>query len=72
MKWYGIKNFYSFIVNRQKLGDIHWWLLFSLAKTLAKKYKLTSEAQVFKKFKKLLKDSKTEIQLFNFLKKELF
>lgn len=39
MKWYDIKNFYFFIVNRHKLGDIHWWLLFSLVKTLAKKYK---------------------------------
>jgi hypothetical protein len=59
MKWYGIKGFYTFAANKYKLSDCYWWLKSSLAKTLAKKYKLRSQREAFKKFGKLLKDPKT-------------
>lgn len=36
----------------------------SLAKTLARKYKLRSARQAFKKFGPFLKDPNTEIQIF--------
>lgn len=61
MKWHGIKNFYSFAANRHKLGDFYWLLLSSLAKTLAKKHKMSSQAKAFQKYGKLLKDPQTNI-----------
>lgn len=60
-KWRGILNFYSFAANKHMLGNVHWLLRYSLAKTLAKKYKLSSARAAFKKFGPWLKCLDTDI-----------
>ncbi|MGR5978726.1 group II intron reverse transcriptase/maturase [Bacillus cereus] len=47
----GIQNYYRFVDNFAKIGRIQYILKFSLAKTLAKKYRI-SVSKVFKKFSK--------------------
>lgn len=62
-KVHGIINYYSFARNRVKILNLIWILRLSLAKTLARKYKLKSARQVFKKFGPLLKDPETDLQM---------
>lgn len=51
----GLWNYYSFVDNLSQIRSlIHYILLHSCAKTLARKYNLRSRAQAFKKFGKLL------------------
>ncbi|QDZ77431.1 RNA-dependent DNA polymerase, partial [Bacillus cereus] len=47
----GIQNYYRFVDNFAKIGRIQYILKFSLAKTLAKKYRI-SVSKVFKRFGK--------------------
>jgi Type II intron maturase len=47
----GIQNYYRFVDNWRRLSRIHYILRFSLAQTLARKYKITVK-QVFKRFGK--------------------
>jgi len=64
----GIQNYYRFTDNWRRLGRIQYILRFSLAKTLARKYKITVK-QVFKRFGKDLsitiegKDGKKDRQV---------
>lgn len=46
----GVINFYKFAANRSSLYSINWLIKASCALTLAKKYKLRTMSQVFKKF----------------------
>jgi group II intron reverse transcriptase/maturase len=63
-KVHGILNYYSFAANRIEIHNLIWILRLSLAKTLARKYKLRSARQTFKKFGPLLKDPITDLNLF--------
>jgi len=62
-KIYGFLNYYTFAGNRIETQNLIWILRFSLAKTLARKNKLKSARQAFKKFGPYLKDPGTDIQL---------
>ena len=59
----GIESYYTFASNRTRCKDIIWLLRHSCAKTLARKYKLKSSRQVFKKFGTFLKDPETYMKL---------
>lgn len=48
--WKGISNFYSFADNYGRLGSIAYILKYSLALTLASKYKLKSAKGAFRKY----------------------
>ena len=63
-KIHGIINYYSFARNRVSILNIVWILRLSLAKTLARKFKLKSARQAFKKFGPYLKDPETDLQIF--------
>jgi hypothetical protein len=63
-KIYGILNYYSFAANRIEIQNLIWILRLSLAKTLARKFKLRSARQAFKKFGPLLKDPVTDLSIF--------
>lgn len=63
-KIHGVLNYYSFAGNRVKILNLIWIFKHSLAKTLARKYKLRSSRQVFKKFGTSLKDPQTGMQLY--------
>lgn len=63
-KIHGMLNYYSFAGNRIEIQNLIWILRLSLAKTLARKFKLRSARQAFKKFGPLLKDPYTEIEIF--------
>lgn len=63
-KIHGLLNYYSFAGNRIELQNLIWILRLSLAKTLARKFKLNSARQAFKKFGPLLKDHETGIEIF--------
>lgn len=61
--WDGLLNYYSFAYNRSQLNLIQYLLLHSSACTLMNKLKLSSRAQVFKKFGMeliVIKESKGE------------
>lgn len=58
----GLITYYSFAANRVKLLNILWLLKYSLAKTLALKFKLSSARQAFKKFGPNLKDPETGLE----------
>lgn len=59
----GLMNYYHFADNRKSMGSIVHGLKLSCAFTLALKYKLRTLAKTFKKFKSLLKDPNSNIQL---------
>lgn len=63
-KIHRLLNYYSFAGNRIEIQNLIWIMRLSLAKTLARKYKLRSARQAFKKFGPFLKDPNTEIQIF--------
>lgn len=48
--WKGISNFYSFADNYGRLGSIAYILKYSLALTLASKYKLKTAKGAFRKY----------------------
>lgn len=56
-------NYYHFADNRKSLGSIVHGLKLSCGLTLALKYKLRTLAKTFKKFKSLLKDPNSHVQL---------
>jgi hypothetical protein len=58
----GIINYYSFAGNRNECLNIIWILRHSCAKTLARKYRMSTR-QVFKRFGPFLEDSQTNIKL---------
>ena len=62
-KVYGLLNYYTFAANRIETQNLIWILRHSLAKTLARKYKLNSSSLAFKKFGPYLKDPGTDIFL---------
>jgi hypothetical protein len=57
-------NYYSFAANRIELQNLIWILRLSLAKTIARKYKLRSARQVFKQFGPYIKDPPTDLTIF--------
>jgi hypothetical protein len=59
----GIVNYYSFASNRAELHNLIWILRWSLAKTLARKFKLRSSRQAFIKFGPKLMDPNTGLEL---------
>ena len=59
----GILNYYTFAANRIEIQNLIWIFQQSLAKTLARKLKLRSMRQAFKKFGPLLKDPLTDQKL---------
>ena len=59
----GIVNYYSFASNRAELHNLIWILRWSLAKTLARKFKLRSSRQAFIKFGPKLTDQNTGLEL---------
>jgi len=59
----GILNYYSFASNRSELHNVVWILTHSLAKTLARKYKLNTSRQAFAKFGPNLADPDTDLKL---------
>lgn len=63
-KIHGILNFYSFASNRFRLWRVIWLLKASCALTLARKLKLKSIKQVFKRFGSNLKCPDTDVTLF--------
>ena len=63
-KIHGLLNYYSFASNRIESQNIIWILRLSLAKTLARKLKLRSARQAFKKFGPYLKDPSTELKIY--------
>lgn len=62
-KIHGLLNYYTFAANRIETQNLIWILRFSLAKTLARKFKFKSARQAFKKFGPYLKDPATSIQM---------
>ena len=62
-KVYGFLNYYTFAANRIETQNLIWILRLSLAKTLARKFKLKSARQAFKKFGPYLKDPGTELEM---------
>lgn len=62
-KIYGLLNYYTFAANRIETQNLIWILRLSLAKTLARKCKLRSARQAFKKFAPYLKDPDTELEI---------
>lgn len=63
-KIHGLLNSYSFAGNRIENNNLILILRLSLAKTLARKYKLRSARQAFKKFGPYLKDPSTDLMLY--------
>ena len=68
ISWYnskiqGIQNFYSFAGNRKRLHLVFWILASSCALTLAKKHKMSSMGQIFKKFGRNLTCPETDVSL---------
>jgi len=63
-KIHGILNFYSFASNRFRLWRVIWLLKASCALTLARKLKLKTIKQVFKRFGPNLKCNETDVTLF--------
>jgi group II intron reverse transcriptase/maturase len=63
-KIHGLLNYYSLTGNRFQTQNLIWIIRLSLAKTLARKFKLRSARQAFKKFGPLLKDPITGIVIF--------
>lgn len=63
-KIHGLINYYSFAANRIEIQNLIWLLRLSLAKTLARKFKLSSARSAFKKFGPNLKDPQTDVKLF--------
>lgn len=61
-KVHGLLNYYSFAGNRIETQNLIWIFRLSLAKTLARKFKLRSARQAFKKFGPYLKDEQTDLQ----------
>ena len=59
----GILNYYTFAANRIEIQNLIWIFRQSLAKTLARKLKLKSMRQAFKKYGPLLKDPFTDLKL---------
>lgn len=59
----GLINYHHFADNRKSMGLVVHGLKLSCALTLALKYKLRTLAKTFKKFKSLLKDPNSNIQL---------
>jgi len=64
LKIHGILNFYSFASNRFRLWRVIWLLKASCALTLARKLKLKTIKQVFKRFGSNLKCPDTDVTLF--------
>lgn len=62
-KIYGLLNYYTFAANRIETQNLIWILRLSLAKTLARKFKLRSARQAFKKYGPHLKDPETELEI---------
>lgn len=62
-KIHGLLNYYTFAANRIETQNLIWILRLSLAKTLARKFKLKSARQAFKKFGPKLKDPETDFQI---------
>lgn len=62
-KVYGFINYYTFAANRIETQNLIWILRLSLAKTLARKFKLKSARQAFIKFGPRLRDPDTEIEM---------
>jgi group II intron reverse transcriptase/maturase len=60
-KVHGFLNYYTFAANRIETQNLIWILRLSLAKTLARKFKLRSARQAFKKFGPYLKDPTTDV-----------
>jgi group II intron reverse transcriptase/maturase len=63
-KIHGLLNYYTFAGNRIETQNLIWILRHSLAKTLARKFKLSSSRQAFKKFGPNLKDPTTDVEVF--------
>lgn len=59
----GFLNYYTFAANRIETQNLIWILRLSLAKTLARKFKLRSARLVFKKFGPFLKDPTTDLEV---------
>jgi group II intron reverse transcriptase/maturase len=68
--WNGLLNYYSFAYNRAQLNFIQYLILHSAACTIMNKLKLSSRAQVFKKFGKELivarEDKKKQVKEIKF------
>lgn len=62
-KIHGLLNYYVFAANRIETQNLIWILRLSLAKTLARKFKLKSARQAFKKYGPYLKDPETSLQI---------
>lgn len=63
-KIHGLLNYFSFAANRIEIKNLIWILRQSAAKTLARKFKLRSMRQAFKKFGPLLEDPNTNMVIF--------
>lgn len=63
-KMRGLYNFFSFAGNRKRLYLVLWILKSSCALTLAKKYKISTQGGIFKKFGALLTCPETGIKIF--------
>lgn len=61
----GITNFYSFASNRNSLRSVIWLLTASCALTLARKFKLRTMRQIFRRFGYNLKCPETGVVLDN-------
>ena len=59
----GLLNYYTFAANRIEIQNLIWIMRQSLAKTLARKFKIRSMRQVFKKFGPQLQDPQTDLKL---------